>query len=68
MKSGSFCYYKSGKGMLQIGELLQISSLRPATLFKKRLWHMVQVFSCEFCGIFKNTFSYRIPPVATFSC
>ena len=24
----------------------------------------VQVFSCEFCEISKNTFSYRTPPVA----
>ena len=23
-----------------------------------------QVFSCEFCEIFKNTFCYRTPPVA----
>ena len=28
----------------------------------------VQVFSCEFCGISKNTFPYRTPPVtASFS-
>ena len=25
---------------------------------------LAQVFSCEFCKIFKNTFSYRTPPVA----
>ena len=25
---------------------------------------LAQVFSCEFCEIPKNTFSYRIPPVA----
>ena len=25
---------------------------------------MAQVFSCEFCGISKNTFSYRTPLVA----
>ena len=25
---------------------------------------LAQVFSCEFCGIFKNTFSYRTPLVA----
>ena len=25
---------------------------------------MGQVFSCEFCGISKNTVSYRSPPVA----
>ena len=24
------------------------------------------MFSCEFCEIFKNTFIYRIPPVAAF--
>ena len=25
---------------------------------------LTQVFSCEFCEIFKNTFSYRTSPVA----
>ena len=25
---------------------------------------LAQVFSCEFCGIYKNTFSYRTPTVA----
>ena len=25
---------------------------------------LAQVFSCEFCGISKNIFSYRTPPVA----
>ena len=25
---------------------------------------LAQVFSCEFCKISKNTFSYRTPPVA----
>ena len=39
----------------------KVAGLRPATLFKKSL---AQVFSCEFCGISKNTFSYRAPPVA----
>ena len=38
------------------------------SLLKKR-----QVFSCEFCEISRNTFSYKIPPVAasgmkSFSC
>ena len=29
-------------------------------------WHfqLAQVFSCEFCEIFKNTFLHRTPPVA----
>ena len=26
---------------------------------------LAQVFSCEFCEISKNTFSYRTPPVAS---
>ena len=30
----------------------KVASLRPATLFKKRL---AQAFSCEFCEIFKDT-------------
>ena len=34
--------------------------LRPATLLKKTL---AQMFSCEFCEISKNNFSYRTPPV-----
>ena len=38
------------------------SQAPPATLLKKRLWLL---FSCEFCEIFKNTFSYRTSPVAT---
>ena len=40
-------------------------SLRPATLFKKET--LEQVFFSEFCEISKNTFSYRIPPVAAFA-
>ena len=27
---------------------------------------LTQVFSCEFCKIFKTTFLYRTPPVAAF--
>ena len=36
------------------------------TLFKKET--QAQVFSCEFCEIFKNTFFYRKPPVAASDC
>ena len=39
----------------------KVAGLRPANLLKKFL---AQVFSCEFCGISKNTFSYRTPLVA----
>ena len=42
--------------------LNKVAGLRPATLFKKRLWP--QVFSCEFCEISKNAFPYRTPLVA----
>ena len=34
----------------------------PATIFKKET--LVQVFTCEYCETFKNTFFYRAPPVA----
>ena len=27
-----------------------------------------QLFSCEFCEVSKNTYSYRTPPVAAFEC
>ena len=37
----------------------KVAGLRPATLLKK--------FSCEFCEIFKNTFSYRTALVAASS-
>ena len=39
----------------------KVTGLRSATLLKKTL---AQVFSREFCEIFKNTFFYRTPPVA----
>ena len=40
---------------------LVTSQLQPATLLKETL---AQVFSCEFCEIFKKTFFHRTPPVA----
>ena len=40
----------------------KVASLRPATLLKTET--LAQVFSCEFCQISKNTFSYRTPPMA----
>ena len=41
--------------------LNKVAGLRSTTLFKKKL---AQVFSCGFCKISKNTFSYRTLPVA----
>ena len=35
------------------------------SLFFNKKETLVQVFSCEFCEISKNTFSYRTPLVAT---
>ena len=33
----------------------KFTGLRPSTLLKKDLQTLAQVFSCEFCKIFKNT-------------
>ena len=46
----------TGKSLCQIifSIKLQVSGLRPATLLKKEV--LAQVFPCEFCKIFKNTF------------
>ena len=45
---------------------LKIAKLKetpvPQTLLKKRL--LAQLFSCEFCEIFKNIYFYRTPLVA----
>ena len=40
----------------------KVAGLRTATLSKKET--LAQVFYCEFCKISKNTFPYKIPPVA----
>ena len=40
----------------------QIIGLGPATLLRKKT--VAQVFSCQFCEIYKNTFYYRTPLVA----
>ena len=38
-----------------------MQAFKPATLLKRD----PQVFSCAYCEIFKNSFSYRTLPVAT---
>ena len=53
----------TGKHLCQGLFLNKVASLRLAALLKKRET-LAQMFFCEFCKIFKNTFSYRIPPVA----
>ena len=49
----------TGKNLCQCLFFNKDAGLSPATLLKKTL---AQVFSCEFCKISKNTFSYRKPP------
>ena len=39
----------------------KVASLRPTNVLKEA---PTQVFSCEFCENFKNTFFYRTPPKA----
>ena len=51
----------TGKHLCQSLFFNKVPGITPATLLKKRL---AQVFSCEFCEIFKNTFFYRTSPVA----
>ena len=43
-------------------EVVMWQCLRPGTLLKKET--LAQMFSCELCQIFKNTFLFRTPPVA----
>ena len=63
-------FYKNGvlrnfakfteKHLSQSPFLNKVAGPRPATLFKKGLWHR---FSCGFCQISKNIFFYRTPLV-----
>ena len=51
----------TGKHLCQSPFFNKVAGLRPATFKKETL---VQVFSYEFCEIFKNTFFHRTPSVA----
>ena len=46
----------TGKHLSQSLFFNKVAGVRPAILFKETL---AQVFSCKFCEIFKNAFSYR---------
>ena len=51
------------KGFLEISKNSQENTCaRISFLIKNE--SLAQVFSCEFCEISKNTYSYRTPPVA----
>ena len=53
----------TGKNLGQGLFFNKVAGLRPTTLFEKE--SLAQLFSCEFCEIFKNTFFYGTPRVAT---
>ena len=42
------------------------AGLRPATLFKQRLWHRY-FFLVNFAKFLRTPFSYRTPPLAAFA-
>ena len=44
----------------------KVAGLRPEACNFIEKETLAQVFSCEFCEISKNIFSYRTPPVAAF--
>ena len=52
----------TGKHLCQSLLFNKDTGLRPATLLKRET--QAQVFSCEFCEIFKNNFFYRTSLVA----
>ena len=48
--------------MLTVEAVVRRCSENALNLIKKET--LAQVFSCECCELSKNTFSYRVPPVA----
>ena len=50
------------KAFLEISQNSQESACARVSFLKNET--LAQVFSCEFCKIFKNFLSYRTPPVA----
>ena len=52
------------KGVLRnFANFTENTCARVSFLMKLHASGLSQVFSCEFCEIYKNTFSYRTPPV-----
>ena len=62
----------TGKHLCESLFFNNIASSRPATLLKERLCNfskketLAQMFFCEFCEIFKNTYFYRTTPMAAY--
>ena len=50
------------KGVLK--NFAKVTGKQDSDKKEKKKEILAQVFSCEFCEIFKNTFFYRTPPVA----
>ena len=67
--SWDFSLYRSSRPDVLL-EILQYSqeNTRPEVCNFIKIETMAQIFSCEFCEIFKNVFSYRTPPVAAAVC
>ena len=53
-------------GIKQEAVVLTCSVIRPKACSFIKKETLAQAFSCQFCEISKNIFSYRTPPVATF--
>ena len=56
----------TGKRLCRSPLFYKVADLRPATIFKNILRH--RCFSMSFEKIFRNTFSYRTPPLAASAC
>ena len=56
-----------GKHLSQSLFFNKVAGLRPQAYNFIKKESLPQVFSCEFCKISKNTYSYRRPPVAAYS-
>ena len=54
----------TGKHLCQSLLFNKVADLKPEACNFIKKETVAQVFSCEFCEIFKNTFSYRTPLVA----
>ena len=54
----------TGKHLCQSLFFNKVAGNQACNIIKKE--SLVQVFSCEFCGVSKNTFSNRTHPVAAF--
>ena len=53
--------YSEGNTCVRVAFLIKLQASAFDFIKKETL---AQVFSCELCEIYKNTFSYRTPPVA----